>query len=63
MLNTKFEQHKYVKYKFTGTKKPKYCSIFGLFLKCLAYKAMNLSWPQQQGQLELLEQPQQLELQ
>lgn len=63
MLNTKFEQHKYVKYKFTGTKKPKYCSIFGLFFKGLAYKAMNLTWPQQLGQLELLEQPQQLELQ
>lgn len=63
MLNTKFEQHKYVKYKFTGTKKPKHCSIFGLFFKGLAYKAMNLTWPQQQGQLELLEQPQQLELQ
>lgn len=49
MLNTKFEQHKYVKYKFTGTKKPKHCSIFGLFFKGLAYKAMNLTWPQQLG--------------
>ena len=63
MLNTKFEQHKYVKYKFTGTKSPNIVQYLGFFFKGLAYKAMNLTWPQQQGQLELLEQPQQLELQ
>ena len=45
-------------------KSPNIVQYLGFFFfKGLAYKAMNLTWPQQQVRLELLEQPQQLELQ